>query len=132
MPKARTRFPKSWLRCLLAAYTLWQMQTSEASDGPLEALHVGQTARTVRVRRLYFFSERVQWVSRGHTPQSMPREFDLDDLVLPVVDGRRPAHTRMPLGTSRLLLIPIKAKLTDIDAVIGVGLPCAHPDARVQ
>ncbi len=51
------------------------------------------------------------------------RELDLDDLVLAMVESRRPAHTRMPLGTSRRLLVPIKAKLTDIDAVIGVGLP---------
>src|SRR5947208_2572401 len=38
------------------------------------------------------------------------RELDLDDLVLAMVESRRPAHTRMPLGTSRRLLVPIKAK----------------------
>ena len=75
------------------------------------------------VRRLYFFSERVQRVSRGQLPQSMPREFDLDDLVLAMVDCRRPADTCMPLRTGRLLLVPINAKLTDIDAVLAVGLP---------
>ena len=39
-----------------------------------------------------------------------------------MVESRRPAPTRMPLGTSCLLLVPIKAKLTDINAAIGVGL----------
>jgi hypothetical protein len=121
--KGTHTLPRSWLRCPPAGHTLWQRLVSEASDGRLEALHVGQTARTVRGRRLYFFSERVQWLSRGQTPQSMPRELDLNDLILPVVDGRRPAHTRMALGTGRLLLVPIKAKLTDIDPLLGVGLP---------
>jgi hypothetical protein len=52
--------PKSSLRCLLAAHIAWQRQASSVDDELLEALHVGQTARTVMVRRLYFFSERVQ------------------------------------------------------------------------
>ena len=50
-------------------------------------------------------------------------ELDFDDFVLPVIDSRRPADTRMPLGTNRLLLVPLNAKLTDIDPLIGVGLP---------
>lgn len=53
-----------------AAHTVWHMSVFEASDGRLEALHAGQTARTVMVRRLYFFSERVQRASRGQLPQS--------------------------------------------------------------
>ena len=59
-------------------------------------------------------------------------ELDLDDLVLPVVDGRRPAHTCTPLGTRRLLLVPINAKLTDIDPLIGVGLPLDIATSRTD
>jgi hypothetical protein len=62
------------------------------------------------VRRLYFFAERVQRVSKGQLPQSVVENLIEIALVLPVVDSRRPADTRMPLGTRRRLLVPIKAK----------------------
>ena len=75
------------------------------------------------VRRLYFFAERVQRVSRGQLPQSVLEHLIEIALVLPMVDSRRPADTRMPLWAGRLLLVPINAKLTNIDTVLGVGLP---------
>src|SRR5262249_52769480 len=34
-------------------------------------------------------------------------EFDLDDLVFPVIDGRSPTDTALSLGTNRLLMVPI-------------------------
>jgi hypothetical protein len=71
MPKARTRFPKWWLQCLLAEHILWQRLVSFVDGERLEALHAGQTARMVMVRRLYFFSERIQWTWRGQRPQSL-------------------------------------------------------------
>jgi len=41
MPKARTRFPKWSLRCLLAEHTSGQMLASAADDELLGVLHVG-------------------------------------------------------------------------------------------
>src|SRR6266496_5772812 len=50
-------------------------------------------------------------------------ELDLNDLIFSVVDGRSPTATGMPFRTGGTVMLPINAKLTHIDAVIGVGLP---------
>ena len=49
------------------------------------------------------------------------READLDHLVFPIVNDRRPTDTRMSLGTGRLLLIPINTKLTAINTLVSVA-----------
>src|SRR5712691_6648939 len=50
-------------------------------------------------------------------------ELDLDDLVFSVVDGGSPTAAGMPFRTGGRVVLPVNAKLTYIDAVIGVGLP---------
>ena len=62
----------------------------------------------------------------------MPREADLDHLVFPIVNDRRPADTRMSLGTGRLLLIPINPKWTAINALVSVGLPLDISTSRTN
>ncbi len=51
------------------------------------------------------------------------REFDLDDLVLALVNGRGPADTGVPLGTDGLLGLPVDGKLTGSEAGLLLGLP---------
>src|SRR5512133_1950217 len=64
--------------------------------------------------------------TRGQTRAALAvcgGEADLDDLMLPVIFGRRPTDTGMSFGTGGLLAFPINAKLTDIDALVGISLP---------
>lgn len=50
-------------------------------------------------------------------------ELDLDHLVLPVVDGRRPTDTVLSLGADGLLMLPINEELAGIDTLLRVSLP---------
>ncbi len=50
-------------------------------------------------------------------------ELDLDDLVFPMVDGRRPTDTALSLGAERLLAFPIDEEPSSIKTLLGVGLP---------
>jgi hypothetical protein len=51
------------------------------------------------------------------------RELDLDDLVLPVINGRSPTDTVLPLRADRLLVVPIDEELAGVNTLIGIGLP---------
>ena len=50
-------------------------------------------------------------------------ELDLDDLVLPVINGRSPTDTALPLRADRLLVFPIDEELAGVNTLLGVGLP---------
>src|SRR6266516_2663677 len=51
------------------------------------------------------------------------RKLDLDDLILAVINGRGPAHTRVPFRTGSLLGLPIEVKLGCCEAHLLLGLP---------
>ncbi len=51
------------------------------------------------------------------------REFDLDDLVFAIVDGRRPTATHAAFWTGRLFGLPINLKLSRIKSGLLLGLP---------
>jgi hypothetical protein len=53
------------------------------------------------------------------------REFDLDHLVLALVDSRSPTETRVTLGTGRLLGLPVDGKLACGEARLLLSLPFA-------
>jgi hypothetical protein len=53
----------------------------------------------------------------------MPREFNLDDLVLAVVNGGRPTDTRMSLWAGGLLSLPVDIKMTRVVAHLLLSLP---------
>jgi hypothetical protein len=122
MPKARTRLRNRGFDALSQRILFGKGWRLLPTTGGLKRFMLGLWSHREGSPLVLLF--RAGTVGQQRTEAAIcGREFDLDDLVLPVVDSRRPAHTRLPLGTSRLLLVPIKAKLTDIDAVIGVGLP---------
>jgi hypothetical protein len=50
-------------------------------------------------------------------------EFDLDDLILAVVNGRSPADTGVALGAGGLLGLPIEVKLARREAHLRLRLP---------
>src|SRR5215469_11760354 len=56
-------------------------------------------------------------------PTVFHREFDLDDLMLAVVNGRSPADTRMAFGAGGLLGLPIDVKLACLEAHLLLSLP---------
>ncbi len=77
----------------------------------------------VRVRRLYFFSERIQW-TRARTATTIGGgELDLDHLIGSVVDGRSPTDTALSFRANCLLAFPIDDELAGINALLRVGLP---------
>src|SRR5579863_2486812 len=51
------------------------------------------------------------------------REFDLDDLIFALVDGRRPTATDAALRASRLFGLPIDLKMTGVKSSLLLGLP---------
>jgi hypothetical protein len=51
------------------------------------------------------------------------REFNLDDLVGSVVDGRGPATAEVSLWARGLLVFPIDEKMIGIEALLLIGLP---------
>jgi hypothetical protein len=51
------------------------------------------------------------------------REFDLDDVCLPLVDRWGPTETGLPLRAGCLLLLPVNNKSLDIEALTCLGLP---------
>jgi hypothetical protein len=51
------------------------------------------------------------------------REFDLDDLVFAIVDGRRPTATNAAFWAGRLFGLPIDLKLSRIKSGLLLGLP---------
>ncbi len=59
-------------------------------------------------------------------------EFDLDDLVFPVINGRSPTDTALSLGTNRLLMVPINQELAGINPLLGVGLPLHIATSRTD
>jgi hypothetical protein len=51
------------------------------------------------------------------------REFDLDDLVFAIVDGRRPTATDAAFRSGRLFGLPIDLKLSRVKSGLLLGLP---------
>src|SRR6266568_7093147 len=122
MPKARTRFRNRRFDALSQRILFGKCWRLRPPTGGLKRFMLGLWSHRDGSPLVLLF--RAGTAGQQRTAAAISgRELDLDDLVLAMVESRRPAHTRMPLGTSRRLLVPIKAKLTDIDAVIGVGLP---------
>src|SRR5438270_10264684 len=75
------------------------------------------------VRRLYFFSERIQW-TRARTATTIGGgELDLDHLIGSIVDGRSPTDAAMSFRANCLLAFPIDDELAGINALLRVGLP---------
>src|SRR5437016_924457 len=53
----------------------------------------------------------------------LAREFDLDDLVLAIVDGGRPTATGAALRASCLFALPLNLKLTRLKSGLVLSLP---------
>ncbi len=122
MPKARTRFRNRRFDALSQRILFGKCWRLLPTTGGLKRFMLGLWSHCDGSPLVLLF--RAGTAGQQRTAAAIcGRELDLDDLVLAMVVSSRPAHTRMPLGTSRRLPVPIKAKLTDIDTVIGVGLP---------
>ena len=59
-------------------------------------------------------------------------ELDLDDLIGSVIDGRSPTDTRVSLGASRLMALPIDEELAGINALLRCSLATSHHHERAQ
>jgi hypothetical protein len=130
--KGAHSLPKSSLRSPLAAHTAWQRLASKASDELLGALHVGQTARIVMVRRLYFFSERIQWTWLGQRPQSVVENLILITSWVRLSMAGVQLILRCPRGANGRLPFPIDEELTSINALLRVGLPLHIETSRTN
>ena len=84
------------------------------------------------VRRLYFFSERVQWISRGQMPHTLLENLIEIALVLPVINGRSPTDTALSLRAYRLLVFPSAEELAGVNTLSGVGLPLHIATSRTN
>jgi len=60
------------------------------------------------------------------------RELDLDDLVLPVINGRSPTDTTPSLKADRLLVFPVDEKLAGVNTLSGIGLPLHIATSRTN
>ena len=123
MPKARTHFRNrgfdAFSQCILTAEsgrllspTGWQPEVlmlslrSDSDRSPLVFLRGTDTVDLTRA-----------------APAGSGGELDLDHLILPVVDGRRPADTVLSCGADGLLMFPVDEELAGIKTLLRVGLP---------
>ena len=60
------------------------------------------------------------------------REFDLDNVIVAVVDCWCPTQAGAPGGTSGLLCLPIDGKVLGVESFLGTGLPAQIWSRRAQ
>jgi hypothetical protein len=77
----------------------------------------------VMVRRLYFFSERIQWTWTGQRPQSVVENLILITSLVRLSMAGVQLILRCPRGANCLLVFPIDDEPSSINALLGIGLP---------